>query len=115
MLKAEQSQPHAGLLFFILSFFFLLNFKVLVIRDRLNQQSVSTFSFRRRYICPSPPLRGENKSKRKKKSIQFNLNGFVCVCVGCCRLLGNPTVADKFAQSRRINPRAILGRIQTSC
>lgn len=102
--KLNNLSPTPVYYFWFWFFFFLFNFKGLVTRDRLNQQSVSTFSFRRRYICPSPPLRGENKTKREKNQFNPIWTG-LCVCVCCCRLLGNPTVADKFAQSRRINPR----------
>lgn len=53
-----------------------------------------------------PPHLFAEKTKQREKKNQFNsIWTGLCVCVGCCRLLGNPTVADKFAQSRRINPR----------
>lgn len=56
-------------------------------------------------IFVPPHLFGEKTKQREKKN-QFNpIWTGLCVCVCCCRLLGNPTVADKFAQSRRINPR----------
>jgi hypothetical protein len=54
----------------------------------------------------SLPTSSRRKQNKEKKKNQFNsIWTGLCVCVGCCRLLGNPTVADKFAQSRRINPR----------
>ena len=80
-------------------------FTVLVIRDRLNQQSFLTFFFRcRHYICPfSTPSRSATKTKqrilkKKKKKINSIQSGrlFVCVCA-VFRLLGNPAVTDKFA------------------
>ena len=81
-------------------------FTVLVIRDRLNQQSFLTFFFRcRHYICPfSTPSRSATKTKQRILKKQTKQNQFnpiwtsFCVCVcAVFRLLGNPAVTDKFA------------------
>ncbi len=109
MLQAEQSQPHAGLLFFILSFFSssISRFLLFAIDWINNRSRLSLFAAA---IFVPPHLFAEKTKQREKKN-QFNPIWTVfcvclcAVCVCCCRLLGNPTVADKFAKSRRINPR----------
>ena len=89
-------------------------FTVLVIRDRLNQQSFLTFFFRcRHYICPfSTPSRSATKTKqrilkkKKKKSIQSNLDVFLCVFVLFFVCLGTRPSLISLPTSRRINLRS---------
>lgn len=87
-------------------------FTVLVIRDRLNQQSFLTFSFfvAATIFVPSQPPWGVRRKQNKeyiflKKSIQSNLDVFFCVCAVFVCLGTRPSLIS-LPTSRRINLRS---------